>query len=123
MPVFYPHFGQDLEWFSCLLLLLQETAKSKERLINTDAWEGLSGFTLLCFTHPFFLPKAKGITILLAQLATFHHASLLQEPALPPLPLQSSVSIFCCFLLSPTTGISFPILQPSPRLTLRLSCL
>ena len=28
-----------------------------------------------------------------------------------PLPLQSSVSIFCCFFLHLTTGISFPILQ------------
>lgn len=55
--------------FTCYSKRLQRVKKD---LTNTDAWEGLSGFSR--FTHPFFLPKAKGIPILPAQMATFHRA-------------------------------------------------
>ena len=74
--------------------------------------------------HASFLPsQSKGHHNTSCPAGHFPPCPLFSRSLLfPPLPLQSSVSVFCCFLPHLTTGISFPSLQ-TPHLDPPYGCL
>lgn len=108
--------------FSCYCKRLQRVKKD---LTNTDAWEGLSGFTLPSVSRILSsFPKQRASQYFLPSWPLSTMPSLLQEPTLPS--TASPIFSLCLLLLlaSPYNRNKLPKLaNSSPRPTLRLSCL